>query len=1192
MMFLLAAIAPALAGEPDSVELLIRTQIKAPNVVFDTKTRAWLDTNPVVKIAYSEGSLPPLYMGFEADKIEGVTTDTLGIIRQSTGLTLKLLRYPSRAAENQALENGEVDMIALHDVSEGLRGVQTQTRPYLMNHKVIVRRIAKPKTLPQDFKGQRLAFVGDNEVAGQLHKQYPDAVLTQYSSYLNALLSLIYNEADALYSNSITAEFYMRRLNSNAIYIASDATPTSADFNFAVSNRKPQLLAAINSTLDATPISDMINIASRWGLDSNFVINQHPLELTPVEAQWIAEHPKIKVLVAGSFAPLTFFGERNRFQGLGADVLKLIENRTGLQMDIVRDDSIDSQLEKLNNRQANLMAVLNIGNELINADQYTRPYLISPFLLITRSADVGMLSLDELNGRRLAVPRINPLLTWLDDHQPLIHKAIVTNPLIGIEQLSNNDVDGTVLTQFDADYLIQHYFKKNLHVAMVVRAKPAQVAMAVSRDDLPLKSIINKILLETPPEDLKSMSDHWQNQAGSTITDSWSTYKNQVYNIVMAAILFVLVFIILNYYLNHQIRSRQKAERKLGDQLEFTRTLIEEIPVAVYVRDKDARLIQCNKAYTDVLQTPREELIGTTLLQLSVLIPEQAREFHRIYLEAMEHGRATFGDQNLHIKNQVYRVYIWALPFRNSEGNVIGVIGGWLDITERLHLEEQLRQAKKNADEANHSKSVFLANMSHEIRTPISALIGLIELLRLRSSCPKQTEENLSVAHQSAQSLLYLIGDILDLSKIEAGAMVPLPRPTDLNELMRSTHKLFDNNARKKGLTYSLKIAVSYSHVIIDAVMLNQIVTNLLSNAIKFTERGSIELSLKVLPISLENGQQRFRIDVIDTGIGLTPQQRKSIFEPFVQIPSSANTPEGTGLGLSICKRLAKLLGGTLEVDSHPGKGSCFSLEFDAELTEVIEVATLPTVPSHAGYRLNILVVDDHSPNRLLLCQQLDYLGHHAVPCDDGDTALALWEQADPEFDVTITDCNMPRMSGYELTGQMRTIEQNHGQRPHPILGLTANAQAQIVKECLEAGMTHCLFKPIGVGALTEVLDKICQVIVQRTEASKACGGELQKLRALRPDAYGVLVDELVRTHREDATALAQRIQANDLPGLSRLAHKIKGSAQLTNSRTLLQACERLEEFALSGDAPQCRQQIDVLLLAMDALERQLLADL
>lgn len=331
----------------------------------------------------------------------------------------------------------------------------------------------------------------------------------------------------------------------------------------------------------------------------------------------------------------------------------------------------------------------------------------------------------------------------------------------------------------------------------------------------------------------------------------------------------------------------------------------------------------------------------------------------------------------------------------------------------------------------------------------------------------------MEVAHQSAQSLLSLIGDILDLSKIEAGEMAPSPQPTDLNEVGQSTFRLFETNARNKNLDYRLVMEVQNHGIMIDGLMLNQVVANLLSNAIKFTEQGSVQLLLRELPSDLAPGRARFAIQVSDTGKGLSESQRQEIFEPFVQAEPQAHRATGTGLGLSICASLAKLLDAQLTVDSQVGLGSRFTLMFEADLVELTEPPAAPEVESQSTHKLRILVVEDHAANRLLLCRQLEYLGHEALPCEDGETALAQWMNAEPPFDLTITDCNMLRMDGYELSRSIRDVEQQRALSPHPIFGLTANAQAEIIDRCLEAGMTRCLFKPVSIETLTVLIAEV-----------------------------------------------------------------------------------------------------------------------
>ncbi|NWD42488.1 transporter substrate-binding domain-containing protein [Pseudomonas yamanorum] len=1188
MLLWLSASLQAQALEP--VNLLVTGPIVAPKVTFDVQTRLWLETRPTIKVALWSGALPPLDMGFEQSKFEGVAAEYLEVVRQATGLKLHIERYPSRADARQAVKNGEADMLAIHDVTEGQVGPITQSRPYLLNRKVIVRRIGESRQPTPLLQGQRLGYVGDEAVGAELQKQYPKAVLLQYGNHLNGLASLVYDQADAFWTDAISAEFLIRLLYSNDLYIAGDASENAADFNFAVSDRQPQLLAAIDQTLDAIPVDDMKRITTRWGLSNNFVVHQPPLNLDAVELEWLAAHPKIKVLVAGSYAPMTFLDEHNQLQGLSIDILKIIRERTGLAMEFVPTAGVQDMLDQLKSHKADLIAAVSIGDLRVPLAQYTRPYMISPFVIVTRRTQ-DIHNPAQMEGKHLAIPAGNPLTTWLAREYPKIEQVPVPNAIRGIEMLSEDEVDGTVHTQFGADYFIKHHFQHDLHIAAVVGPVPARISMAVGPDDLILKDIINKVLVDIAPEELKSLSDRWRNHAAPAVANSWSTYKDDVYKVILVAVAFVFVFVVWIYYLQSQIKKRRKAEQALGDQLAFSKTLIDGSPIALYVRDREGRLAQCNRAYLDFLQTTREHVIGKTLLDSSALSPLMSERYHQLYLRTQTSGQPTYADLEIDVKGNPHRIYHWTLPFQTSTGVFSGVIGGWLDISEREQLVEQLRLAKQIADEANESKSIFLASMSHEIRTPISALIGLIEMLRVRRGTPAQIEENLLVAHQSAQSLLSLIGDILDLSKIEAGAMIALPRRTNLNEVLQSVHKLFEINASNKGLTFELIVEVSEPHVMIDALMLNQIVANLVSNAIKFTDHGFVQLSLRQLPSDLKPEHGRYEIQVRDSGSGVNEVQKKAIFEPFVQLAPKINSARSTGLGLSICTRLATLLDAQLTVDSQPGAGSCFSLVFAADQTQPDVLANPPRIHAPAHFQLNVLVVEDHAPNRLLLCQQLEYLGHRAVPAEDGEAALALWQREQPAFDLTITDCNMPRMDGFEMTRRMRTIEQALAVGAHPIFGLTATAQTEAVQACLDAGMTQCLFKPLGIDELTQQVGAISTQIERRHTAALTNGSELQKLRVLNPDAYGPLVDQLVSTNREDVAKLEQSLQNGDLANVARIAHKVKGGAQLADAQVLIEACTQLETLAEQGERLALQQALNVVVAAIGDLEILLLAD-
>lgn len=1175
------------AAEP--AQLRVRTPILAPSVVFDPMTRAWLDMKPKVRVAFWGGGAPPLHVVYEPNVFEGITADVLGLLQQTMGVPFEVVRYGSRVEALQAMAKGEVDMLGLSDVTQ-TDPLTTPSAAYLLNRQVIVRRINEPFGTDVDIARGRLAYFGAGlQQDQQLHQQYPNSTLVRYTSHLNAMAALAYGQVEALRTNAVTAEFLISRFYRNKLFIVGNAaSPNIADINFAVSVRSPELLNAINQSQAAFPVAGMLRITSRWGLSNNYVIVHKSLDLSLEQRAWIAAHPKVRVLVAGSYAPLTFFDERDRLQGLSADVLKRITRVSGLEFELVRSSGSDDMVEQLEHHKADMIAALSIGDFRLSQDRYTRPYLVSPLVVVTRRADLH--NLDEFNGLKMALPVARPLSVWAEGHYPGITRLAVESPSLGLEMLMAGEVDGSVQTQFGANYFINYHFQQDLRIASVFGPAPARIAMAVAEGSQVLKDIINQVLLETPPEELQEMTSRWSSYDLPALANSWNTYKDTVYTLIASAMLFVLAILIWNYFLQVQVNQRKKAEKALGDQLEFTRTLIDGAPVALYVRDQQARLVQCNRAYLEFLQTSADDVMGKTLLESQHVSPHINTRYHQLYLDILQTGQPIFADLDLQVSGQPYQIYHWVLPFNDSKGRYIGLIGGWLDITERAHLTEKLRLATENALEANRSKSAFLASMSHEIRTPVSALIGLIEMLRVRGATQEQIEGNLEVAHQSAQSLLSLIGDILDLSKIEAGVMVLLPRPTHLTDLMQSQYRLFDSGARKKGLDYRLSTQVTHHGVMIDALMLNQIISNLLSNAIKFTEQGRVHLLLRELSDKSHEGCGRFAIEVSDSGSGLSMRQQKEIFEPFVQASPVEHRTKGTGLGLSICASLAKMLGAQLSVYSQPGMGSRFTLVFEAPLTDIAEDVELPKVPTVLAYRLKVLVVEDHAPNRLVLCQLLEYLGHEAVPCDDAESALAVWENASPEFDLTITDCGLPGMDGYDLTGRMRDFEQGMGLRAHPIFGLTANAQPQVVERGLAAGMNHCLFKPLSIEALTRLVGEVSKQCERRAQAA-ACttGGELEKIRLLSPESYGPLVEEVLKTHRADALEMARLLDSGGVESLGKLAHKIRGGAHLTGDLVLRDACSSLESAAAQGSLEACHGPAAILLASLKVLEERLL---
>lgn len=510
------------------------------------------------------------------------------------------------------------------------------------------------------------------------------------------------------------------------------------------------------------------------------------------------------------------------------------------------------------------------------------------------------------------------------------------------------------------------------------------------------------------------------------------------------------------------------------------------------------------------------------------------------------------------------------------------------NLETQRRLQDELQAAKRQVEKASESKSLFLSQMSHEIRTPMNALIGLLELENTGTSSPEQRRNNLAVAWDSAKSLLMLVGDILDMAKIESGKLTVRQVPVSLSETMNSVSTLFRYSAEEKGLDLLIRVEVKDDRILFDPVMLKQIASNLASNAIKFTPQGEVEMVIYQKKTRTE-GTGEFVLEVCDSGVGLSAELQKAIFEPFVQVEASQQLHKGTGLGLSICRQLAEILGGTLEVESIPQEGSNFIFSFSAPVYRGADMPSEPlNLPVSVG-SMNILVVDDHPANRLLLTQQLAYAGHRSVAAGNGEQALSLWQAEQPPFDLLITDCNMPDMSGFELVRQLREREASAGTSHRPMFGLTAMAEHQVLERAAQAGMTACLFKPVEMARLLTLINNAGITGQNEQEIDARIVLSLDELAQSQPARFTEFIRTVIAKNQQDMAALSREIAARDFSLIQRSAHSLLGGARLIEARALAEVSQQMEAAAVKEDIQQIQILAERCAALTDQLERELL---
>ncbi|ROO00336.1 hybrid sensor histidine kinase/response regulator [Pseudomonas moraviensis] len=1153
----LSANASAMPGVSPDYALLSRSASEAVQVVLQPAQRQWLQTRSELVLGTSAPDYPPFDMTVSGKDYEGLTADYAGILGQATGLPIRVQRFPSRDAAIRALVDGQIDLLGTANGYEAGNANLAFSRPYAVDQPVLVTREDETRSLTEGLAGLRLSMVYHYLPLPEIRALYPKALITCYPSYQNAINAVAFDQADVFLGDTLSTHYMINKGYLNNVRMANFGKQEAQGFSFAVRRSNPQLLAIVDTVLDAIPGSQRDEIGKRWSAGSDLLLTDRKLQLTHREESWLKQHPVVSVVVNEAFAPLTFFDSAGNFRGISADLLELIRLRTGLRFEIQRSRNDAEMIKQIDNHKADLIAALLPSAEREKTLSFSRPYLENSYVLLTRKSADGPTNLAQLKGKRLAIAQGNPLVDYLREDFPGIEVIETPDSFSAVSMLAENHVDGAVNSLVIANYFISsRIFARPLQITTTIGTGQAAFSLATARDNSELSSIINKALLSIAPEELGVINGRWRGYSTAS-QNIWQNYQRLFYQVIAAAGLILLLLLTWNAYMRHQIKQRRAAERALNDQLEFMRSLVNGTPHPIYVRDRQGLLQSCNDSYLQAFNAKREDILGKGVMQGTVSNAFEAQAFHADYQRVIAEGTALILDRPLHIGNRRLTIYHWILPYRDSSGDVQGIIGGWIDISERRQLFEELRAAKEQADEANRAKSTFLATMSHEIRTPMNAVIGMLELTLKRIEPQHPDRASIDTAYHSAKDLLGLIGDILDIARIESGRLSLCPDWINLVDTVTSVARIFDGLARQKNL--ALQVVFNPPdpavEVHLDPLRFKQVLSNLVSNAIKFTDHGHVRITLDLMT-SDATGRALMQLTVQDSGVGISAEDQQRLFEPFAQAQNgSRQATSGAGLGLVISRNLCEMMGGQLQLNSQPELGTqvCVSLPLQIRPATAHPAKSEPAIKP-ATTPLHVLVVDDHPANRLLMCQQLEFLGHRFSIAEDGRSGLELWQAE--HFDLVIADCNMPVMNGYELTRAIRQFELQNRRPPCTVLGFTANAQPEEVQRCKLAGMNDCLFKPLSLTLLGQWIDGI-------TPASPASVFDLQSLCLLtgsNPAQTRRLLVELLKSSRLDRQELLTLSPADDREGLTVVAHKIKGAARIAQASRLIECCDALED--------------------------------
>lgn len=1126
--------------------------ISLPDLPVDDSDRAWLDQRKALRVGIAIADYEPIDITSDQNRYQGISADYLSLVGDALNVPIQVVGFTKREQAIEALQRGAIDILSsANGFERGVAGLAFST-DYMPDRAVVVGR-GDDQGSWSALTGKKVVLLDGYADTEVVHRAYPGTDIIIAPNLNSALEALSQGEVDAFIGNEVIVRAYNALRPYLGLQIKTESALPPTGFSFAVRSDETRLLGLIDQALARLDASVRREVMARWTIGLNADIVGQRLMLTKAERAWIRRHPSVTI-AATQQPPYLYKDMNGNWVGLNADILARISRMTGLRFSFKEAPSTEAVINLLQAGHAEMNTTLAENAERRRFLDFTYSFGGNSWVFVVRADRSSKVSLANLTDKVLALPAKHALEESIRQEYPRIRLQLVATYDEARRLVEDGKADATIQNEAGA-YL---YPPGELKVGRSVDGKWSPDRFSVVKLQPELLSILNKALEEFPVAEMRSIRMKW---LGAVLPQPsvWNRVPSWVIWVLALAVLVGLVSLVWSSRLKAQIGQRLRAEQQLNDQLAFKQALFDGIPTPIYVRDLQGRLVSCNRSYEDSFGVSFEQMNGRRLIDVDLIPRPVAEQMHADYLKLLEDRQPSFVDRTLELNGKRVDAWQWTVPFYAADGQIQGLLGGWVDITERKRLEMQLAEALRSADQASEAKSAFLASMSHEIRTPMTAIIGLLELecaeAQRRGAIPSQ---GLQVAHRSAQELVALIGDSLDLAKIEAGGMRLSLAVTDLEEMLQGMVALFSAQAQGKGLALVLDFDPhATGHYWLDPMRLRQVLHNLLGNAMKFTEQGSITLSVKAIEVCADGSRLRF--SVRDTGSGIAPERLLEVFEPFTQASDEiAARYGGSGLGLSIARQLVALMHGELRLHSQPGQGTEAVFELTlGRLANSVKRQEPGWHPPGNERSLRVLVVDDLSANRLVLTRQLEHLGHDVTAVDSGEAALQIWRER--PFDAVLTDCNMPGVSGYSLTQAIRDIETQEQRERCFVVGCTANAMSDEKDRCLQADMDTLLVKPLS-------LERLAQALAPAAHGQAFDIRMLQRMTQASAEQMQRLLRELRKNLCEERETLNQAVASRDWETLTNALHRLKGAASLVDAASLAQACAALDVCAREQD--------------------------
>ena len=1014
-------------------------------------------------------------------------------------------------------------------------------------------------------------------------------------------LSLVYDalingEIDAFYFSS-AAELYF--INYGDI-IATEFLPLSF-MHASMSARNPAfwpVISIVQKALDSGALKYLVELYNRGYQD--YLKYKLFVQLTEEERNFIREHTVIPFAAEAGNYPVSFYNPRDeQWQGIAFEILHEVQTLTGLSFERVNDKnaSLPVLLKMLEDGEVSMITELIYSPERSEDFCWPNATNMVSYPALMSNSSYHNIVLNEILFANVGFisdyGHMYLFREWFPNHSGTAKEY--DSSLAAFNALDSGEVD-MVFTSSHQLLLMTNFNERTGYKINYLFNSPLNSTFGFNKDNAVLCSIVDKAL---PLINTSIISDQWLRK---TYEYRSKVLEDQRPWLMSALVLFMFALILIAVLFVKNLSSGKKLKEVVGEQSHDLKlqtsvldTFLDSIPDLFFGKDLDMRFTHFNKALLEHYGlSGREEVIGKREADIRIIL-EKAQEYDELCLKVINENQPLVLEEQIpHIdgKNLVYETIRLPLVI---EGETTGVLGIARDITKRKEMEEA-------ALAASRSKSAFLAHMSHEIRTPMNSIVGFSELA-LDDEIPVKTKDYLGKILENAEGLLQIINDVLDISKVESGKMELENIPFDMHELFASCRTLITPKAEEKGITLSFYAEPSIGkRPLGDPTRLRQVLFNLLSNAVKFTNSGIVKLIAKIIEKNERTIKMHF--EVKDSGIGMTSEQTKKIFDPFVQGETGTTRKYGgTGLGLTITKNIIELMGGTLLVESTPGVGSKFSFEITFDTIDIADdkmsrqklVFNELKKPTFEG---EVLLCEDNVMNQQVICEHLARVGLKTVVAENGKIGVEMVkdrkEKGEKQFDLIFMDMHMPVMDGLEASA--RILELKTGV---PIVAMTANIMSSDWEIYKESGMSDCVGKPFTSQELWRCLMKyLTPLNMDDANVSAQESGLIEADGKFENDSY--LENDLkfqnnlqlmfAKSNQNKYEEIVKALGEGDIKLAYRLAHTLKSNAGQIDKFSLQKAAAEIEDQLKDGKNEVAQKQLALLKEELNAALEQIAA--